>query len=129
MANLTISVGDRLGIVGVGAPTKWGTLVYGTNRWGTDDNLGWHLQKGFSDSISLGDSLTKLLEINIAISFSLTMTDDTEDSTLGDGSGYNYVFPDNQTDYDQRIPQTSWTDADGNPATWTPVTPNSTTWS
>jgi hypothetical protein len=57
VANLTITVSNRLGIY-AGEPTnKWGTMVWGTDNWGWKATQ-WDFSKGIAESFILASSIT-----------------------------------------------------------------------
>jgi len=57
VADLTITISNRLGVY-AGEPTnKWGTMVWGTDNWGWESTQ-WEFSKGIAESFVLASSIT-----------------------------------------------------------------------
>ena len=126
MADLTISIGDTLNVLGPAATNKWNEFNWGESVWGASVDPQFDLFKYISDSYSASDAVYK--QVHKSLSDTLDVpTDDTNTITVEDGSGYFYNFVDNVTDADDRSEET-WANVSGNSASWSEVTDSSTSW-
>jgi len=126
MADLSISVGDNLNVMGPAATNKWNDFNWGESFWGASVDPQFHLMKYLFETVSMSDELAKELGKYLADSLP-AFADDTNTITVDDGSGYFYVFVDNVIDADNRSEEV-WTASDGGSASWSEVSDPSTTW-
>jgi hypothetical protein len=126
LANLTITISNRIGVFGPAASSKWGAVDWNNFLWGEGAFTATDVGKFLSESLTLTDLTTKVPS-NIVLN-TLDITSAISSLVLRDGAGYVYNFPDRATDGEDRD-FTTWTEGTGNSTTWTPPTDPSTTWS
>jgi len=61
MATFSATISNTMVIIGPGEPNLWGTFEWGTNFWGSDNDMRTAVFKNLaSESISLSDAFTKM---------------------------------------------------------------------
>ncbi len=151
MADHNITISNSLNTFGPAPTDLWNEWNWNAFKWGegTADlqvfvnlivntsalapssavELFWNFYISIADaSLVLDSSVTPYFYTSINIANTLTPVADMYAESLTDGSGYNYVFPSNVTDAEQRTIPT-YTDVDGASTTWTTSTASTTTWS
>lgn len=124
MADLSITIQNRLSVSGPSPTNKWGAFNWGEN-WGESGDgyftVGKNLSAGVSFSDNIDVTLTKVFGNSLSIGSRINF------GTLTDGSGYAYVFPDGVTDIDDRYIPT-WTEASEPTQSFSEASEPSTTW-
>jgi hypothetical protein len=76
MATFTATISNTMVIIGPGEPNLWNTLVWGTNNWGSDNDMRTVVFKNLaSESISQSDVFAKMPVIVLGVgTMALTST-------------------------------------------------------
>jgi hypothetical protein len=128
MADFTITVGNSVAVLGMGAPTLWGAFDWGTGFWGAGSNpMVFDVDKALDvETITTADALSKDTSRG-AWSETITTAADATDQTKQDGNGYFYVFTRPTLDAEERQitsytsgtpPDTAWTEDVSSGPTW-----------
>jgi hypothetical protein len=127
MVALNITITNRLNVFGPAPSNKWADYLWNSFNWGEGTaDLQAFVLKTLSNSIAPDSSAS--LGLVHPISNSLAPTTAMGSERLKDGSGYDYVFPDDTTEGEDRDFPT-WTEPGAAASTWTPATDPSTSWS
>tara|TARA_R110000868_G_scaffold9394_1_gene46905 strand:- start:9866 stop:10303 length:438 start_codon:yes stop_codon:yes gene_type:complete len=145
MANFSITVTNTLDFFGPANTDLWNAFTWGAANWGENADFGTVVTKVVDSTVSPDSDQVKYvlhgidlgstaIDSNIISYFSITITNDLTlvidmySETIKDGAGYNYLYPSDVTNAEDRdIP--TWTSSGNNSTTWTPASNNSTTWS
>lgn len=129
MANLTQTIRSHLGFVGGQPSTKWG-FTWGGAPWGDGNDLQQAATKVFqSYGITLvGGSFVFDFVKRIVLSSFVTPLSETITETLKDPADWNFVFPGQVIDNDDRI-HSNWTDLGDQGTGWVSSLVTSTPWS
>lgn len=138
-----------LNVLGPDQPTLWGSFSWGTGYWGTTGDLRTSVGKYWGgESITPDQTLATTIGYTRNFDFgTLEITAEPSAEYLGDGSGWNYVFPGpaenaenrSETDYTEEAAATptfssaaagsdAFTSAAAATSTYTTVSKPSTTW-
>lgn len=125
-------------------PVIWNAFTWNSSLWGYSGDFELAYTHLIAEALSSADAATRDIVHELAetlapdsavnVSFSLDIANSTSASgevtgeTLGDGSGYDYVFPDRTTDAEGRDFPT-WASGTAATSTWTTATASSTSWS
>lgn len=132
MANLSISISNRINTFGPAETSKWGTMLWsatGAGMWGEGVNhLLFIVGKLSAETVTVSEVFEFSVRFGMSLAESITVLSENEDLILTDGTGYSYIFPSNTSDgAEQDTPvYTSGAAASG---TWTSGTVTSTSWS
>lgn len=149
MANFTITITNRVNLLGGGPPSLWGTMRWGSSLWGNSadnieavdklvaNSLGStstiatatdFVPAATTDILSLSSTITSASEIiGSIISDILAFSSDITVEVLSNGV-WNYVFPGQVTNSNDRI-STNYAAATSPSSSWAEVTHPSTIWS
>lgn len=145
MADLSITINERLGVYG-GEPTvKWGSLVFGTDNWAFQGNLGLSVTKPINETLTPSAALadfevTKIIEETLdtddsivlgatkIIQESLSVSSAMDKLKLKDSEGFYRIFRGNTTEGEEKV-VSDYTETSDPSDTWSEVTTSSTTWS
>lgn len=110
-----------------GQPTsKWGTMVWGEDKWADTEDLITETTKVITNTATFAD--TYVFSFTIVNTNTLDLSSETTSQQLLDGSGYNYVFRGGVTDAENR-PTNTYTAATDASTSFTAASAASTTWS
>jgi hypothetical protein len=126
VADLSITISNRISVSGPSPTNKWGSFNWGQN-WGESGDGYFTVGKNLSESIALAVAVTPVMEFNRTISDGITVSSSINFGTLTDGSGYSYVFPNNVTDLDSRFIPT-WAESSEASTSFSESSEPSTTW-
>ena len=60
MATFTITIANQMDVLGMGDPSLWNTMVWGTDDWGSADDVRIGFFKNLaSESVAMADALSK----------------------------------------------------------------------
>jgi hypothetical protein len=132
LADLSITISNSVNTFGPAPSSKWGSMLWsnsGAGKWGEgSEDVATQAEKSFSESLTLSDSLTLSVTFYLSLAESITVTSETTDEVLQDGSGYSYVFVSNTADADdQDVP--TYSEGSDPGSSWTSGSVASTTWS
>lgn len=146
MADFTQTINNHLLISAADPTTQWGTLVWGTDKWRSNQDIITNVGKLISESITNTTALTfdvsKIIEvedltltseivkdyIGPTIAESLTMTSAQDGLVLIDSAGFYHVFRGNTTEGEDKI-TSDYTEETSDTTSWTPASEVSTSWS
>lgn len=126
MADLTISVQNRMNVSGPSPTNKWGSFQWG-ERWGESGDAVYAVIKLIAAGTLSLSSDVSVLSIEKTISNTLSLSSSINFGTLVDGNGYAYVFPNNVTDLDSRY-FPSWSESTEASTSYSEASEPSTTW-
>lgn len=98
----TITLENQLGVVGIGPPVLWGAMIWGTDVWGSNADLLTHVQKSLSNDLDYSDSLSTLVNYGVLFEYDFGFVGDLGSEELTDSNSWNYVFPSNTIDGEER---------------------------
>ena len=109
MADFTQTVTNTLRVFAGGPTSKWNEQVWNAFVWG-EGTVGMLTQAGkvVANTLTLTGVISNFGVIKF-IANGLTLTMDRDQTNLSTGNGWNYVFPSNVTDIDDRT-VTNWTE-------------------
>ena len=126
MADFSITISNVVGVFGPEPTEAWGYMVWGTDKWAyATEDLPATIGHVVDNTQTVDSDITKLASHQV--DESLVLGSETTSEYLTDGSGYNYVFPGNVTNADNRI-STNWTALTYDTATYTTSSRPTTTW-
>lgn len=125
MATFTVTISNGLRVHGPTPTNKWGSFLWGEN-WGESKNGYFTITKVYGNSVAIASEVDK--QTTKALSNGIAISSDANLGALQDGSGYDYIFPNNTTDPDNRYFPT-WTAHTDPATTFTSGTGPTTTWS
>lgn len=149
MADFSQNVSNTVRAFGGGGASLWNAYNWNAFNWGEgtvpfqffvvhqfdsggitagSSYLGFSVQHSLDNQSVGSDTSITNESVFILGSNSITMGSETVGETLGDGSGYNYVFRSNTTDGENRFTPT-WTQPADDSESWTTSSDPSTTWS
>lgn len=128
MANLTQTIQSRLNVFGGQPSTKW-QFTWGSAKWGGETNdLIQSVGKFFqSYGLTLTGGQFSFSQMRV-ISSSFSPLSETVTEYLKDPANWNFVFPGQVIDNDDRI-STAWIDNTNQPSTYVASAPAATSWS
>ncbi len=152
MADHSITISNSLYTWGVAPSNKWGEFNWNAFLWGEGANdlqvltlhyidvgsatplsamsiSAYFFPTAIANSVTLDTSVTVTVAYVMSISIANTLepTADMYSETLSDGSGWDYIFPNNTSNIDNKVtptytaasdPGTSWSSASGVTSTW-----------
>lgn len=134
MADLTITISNRLSLLGGSQPTLWGntgntTMTWGSDNWGSDSEEAIQaVEKFFDDTLSLSELISDLTaDFARTLENELVFSSDIVTAILGNGD-WSYVFPGDVTNADDRI-STTYTSPTDPSSAWSDPSHPSTVWS
>lgn len=144
MADYSITIANSTSPLGMSPPVVWNAFTWNSSFWGYTGDFTLQYSHLIAEALSSNATLTFGTTHDIAetvtadsavtVDFSLTIDEtmsaagDLLSETLGDGAGYDYVYPDRTTDAKGRdFP--AWTSGTAATSTWATATAASTTWS
>lgn len=144
MADWTQTVSNTLEFFGSGPSSKWGVMVWGTDKWaegsqdmpheiahlyGTDltldDPFAFDWPMNTANTLDLDSAVSN--ETDRLVENTLSVDSDASREELSDGSGYYYVFTGPTINSDVRN-NTEWDDVTDPSETWTSASVSSTDW-
>lgn len=144
MADYSITIANSTSPLGMSPPVTWNAFTWGSSFWGYTGDFTLTYDHLISEAVASTPALTfaashdigETLSSDSAVTFEfsmfvlegLTLVGDLLSETLGDGSGYSYVYPDRTTDAEGRDFPT-WTSGTAQTSSWSTATAASTTWS
>lgn len=126
MADFSITITNRMALLGGEPPSQWGTMVWGQDKWGDTEDLITATTKVIANSLSFTSSIVLQLVRVIANSFSFQS--ETTSEQLFDEAGYNYVLRGGVTDAEDR-PTTVYVEGSADSTNWSEQSAPSSTWS
>jgi len=121
------TITNTLTVYGIAASNKWGTFLWGEN-WGEGTiDLAVDITVGDGDTMTLGDSWTRVVQFNRTFSESISTLSNLNDLTLTDANGYDYIFTKPTNDGVDRS-DTSYSVVSGTSATWAETSDPGTGW-
>lgn len=127
MADHSVSISNRLNLLGPGPCSLWGTFIWGTDYWGAGSkDLPCAVVKLLENSGSLSDDYSHLVEK--IVENSQASTAEMSSESLTDGAGYYYEFTYPTTDAENRN-NTTYTEGAAASTSFTTVADASTSWS
>lgn len=128
MADLVQNISNSLNLFGGSPSSKWNAYNWGSFLWGEGTaNTLRVVDKLIENSQASDTTITKQATYIRTISNSQAMTSDPDLLTVSDGSGYDYVVPDDTTDWEERYDPT-YTEQSNPADNWTAQT-FTTNWS
>jgi hypothetical protein len=146
VADFTQTINNYLLISAADPTTQWGTLVWGTDNWRSNQDVVVEIGKVIAETITnttaLNFDVTKLIEVedlNLTsavikdytgptIAESLTLTNVQDGLVLIDSAGFYHVFRGNTTEGEDQI-ISDYTEESADTTSWTPASDPSTSWS
>lgn len=145
MADLSITIEERIGVYGGQSTVRWNSLVFGTDNWGWQGGLSISVTKPISETITPSAALadfevTKTIEETLStsddnvvgvfktINESLSVSSAMDKLKLRDSEGFYRVFRGNTTEGEEKV-VSDYTETSDSSDTWSEVTTSSTTWS
>lgn len=133
MADFNITVSNNLRLFGVEPSTKWGeglgvplTMVWGTALWGYGYTTVIDIEKVIGNAVTVDSAVEKYVDFNMTISNQIVPAFETSSEQLKNGD-WNYVFPDNTTDGEERD-FANWSVASDQNTSYTSFAASSTSW-
>lgn len=127
MTDFTQTVNESLNVFGGAISDNWNAYNWGAFKWGEGTNtIIVDTDNYIAESEAPTDSIDSLDSI-VVIPESISVAGDPTSETLSDGSGYDYVFPSNQTNHENQSlatytagsnPNNSWSSANAGSTTW-----------
>lgn len=127
MASFTIAYSNSVGLIGPGAATNWGVMVWGVDPWGFSSDITVNVLKAIANNIFPSGAVLGF-GVNKSVANDLATTCDPSAEYLSDPAGYQYVFPRPSTNAENR-PLSSFTCGIAAGGAWTSGTAGSTVWS
>lgn len=134
MADLAITISNRIDCFGPAPSTKWGvganyTMTWGVSQWGEGtEDLAATVHKALSESVGLSDALTLTADFHVTLSNSLASTQEMSSEQLLDPAGWYYVFASNTSQAEDRdIP--NYSSGSVASVSYTSAAATSTSWS
>lgn len=130
MADLSQTITNSLVVFGPAPSDKWNAsyAVWNAFKWGEGTiDLTVSALKVLSETLSLADSLSKVMDFNVTTANQLATTSDMILEQLGNGD-YSRLFPGGVTNGESRI-ETSWGAGSSTTPSWSSGTASSTSWS
>lgn len=127
MADFTKNISNTVNVFGMSPTSLWGDYNWNAFKWGEGtQSLAVNVTHLISESITPDDAIINAT--NHLISESISLAGDLDSETLGDGSGYSYIFPSNTSDGEDRA-FTSFACGSAQGSSWTCAVVGSTSWS
>lgn len=126
MADLTVTISNRINLLGTQPSNKWGAMTWGVDTWGAGSN-GELQDVGKVVAETAGLSTDQILSAVKVTTDSIALTSDLSSITLLDADGYYHVFPGGATDLED-VYNPVWAGVSGNQPTYTKLTASSTSW-
>ena len=126
MTDFTISISNSIQLFGAADTENWGTLVWGTDNWASDDDLEFSVEKPIDNSATIADGVSSNFTKD-TIANSVSLSGGPTSLMLSDAAGYNLIYPSNtsnaltviSTDYSPvSTPGDSFTTFPINSTTW-----------
>jgi hypothetical protein len=127
MTDFIKTIANGLNVFGGDPPTLWGSGVFGTDLWGYGSrDLIVSFYKLLSDSVTITDTVSPVMEFNRTFTASMVLTMDQVSLMRIDRAGYKYVFGVDENA--ENRPLTSYNDVSGHPTSYTTLTNTQTSW-
>ncbi len=145
MADFTQTIENRLGIYAADTTENWGSIVWGTDNWGYDEDvivsidkiiaesptlttaLNFDVAKILTDTVTLTDTVSKDIT-GFTIAESISLSNVMDGLTLVDSEGFYHVFRGNTTEGEDKV-VSSYTEISSTDPGWSEISPPSTSWS
>ena len=127
MADFAITLSNFITLLGGDGTNKWGVMLWSEN-WGSSQDVQVHVSKTFSESISLSDALSTIMNFNKTFSPTISLDGGPTNETLRDSNGYEYVFPSSTTNAEDRA-LTAYSEVAEPSTSYSSSTATSTSWS
>lgn len=126
MADLTFNWDEEIRVFGLEQTNNWGTLVWGTDKWGNGNNVIKAFDKVVEETIGIDDQWSNAFDLVFSFEETIPIADELDNVEITDSAGYKRVFQDS-TDATES-PETSYTNTSNTSSSYTRVTTPSTTW-
>lgn len=127
MADHTIAYSNSVGLLGPGASSNWGVMVWGVDPWGFSSDITIRVGKSITNDITPTGAVFAF-DFEKSVVNTIDSTSDPSAEYLSDPAGYRYVFPRPSTNAENR-PLSSFTCGAAAGGTWTSGSAGSTVWS
>jgi hypothetical protein len=128
VANYSITITNSITPVGPAAPSQWGVMVWGVDRWLEGSDTLTKVQKPLTNSVSPTSDLSLSATWSRTIDNSLAIIVDPSSEELSDSAGYRYVFSRPTSNADSQVVSTYDQESTG-AQSYATVSRPSTTWS
>jgi hypothetical protein len=125
MADLSITISNRINVASPSPTNKWGVMVWGTDNWGESKDLDFQIGKWLSETVTLSDAY--YFNPGKKISNTLSVASRINFVGLTDSDRYTYIL-NGVSDPDNRVFPT-YTEVGDDSQSYTEVTRSSPTWS
>lgn len=126
MADYTITVSNTLNVFGNKKTSRWGSMVWGTGKWGYGDfDLITTVYKVVGNTVTLAGATIALSTTKVVIS-TMVVTGNQASQYLYDSNGYYHIFNNDENAENRSL--TSYTSLNTGSATYSTVADPSTTW-